>query len=138
MSNPFMNSPSLLFTSESDTEGHPDKVGDQISDGVLDACLEQDPYSRVACEVATKTGFVLLMGEITTRANINFDELARKIITEIGYDSSEKGFDGSTCAVQVAISKQSGDIAMGVNRSMEAKAGGMSEAEGEPAGGGDP
>jgi S-adenosylmethionine synthetase len=122
MSNTFMNSPSLLFTSESVTEGHPDKLCDQISDGVLDACLEQDPYSRVACETATKTGFVLILGEITTRANINFDELARKIITEIGYDTSEKGFDGNTCAVQVAISKQSGDIAMGVNHSLESKA----------------
>src|SRR5512144_1854988 len=113
MSTSFMTSPKLMFTSESVTEGHPDKICDQISDGVLDACLEQDPTSRVACETATKTGFVLIMGEITTRANINFDELARKIITEIGYDTSEKGFDGSTCAVQVAISKQSCDIAMG-------------------------
>ena len=121
MSNTFMNSPSLLFTSKSVTEGHPDKLCDQISDGVLDACLEQDPYSRVACETATKTGFVMLLGEITTRANINFDELVRKIITEVGYDSSEKGFDGNTCAVQVAISKQSGDIAMGVDKSLEAK-----------------
>ena len=91
----------------------------------LDACLEQDPYSRVACETATKTGFVMLLGEITTHANINFDELARKIINEIGYDSSEKGFDGNTCAVQVAISKQSGDIAMGVNHSLESKASGI-------------
>ncbi|MFZ0534611.1 MAG: methionine adenosyltransferase [Anaerolineales bacterium] len=137
MSNTFMNSPSLLFTSESVTEGHPDKLCDQISDGVLDACLEQDPYSRVACEAATKTGFVMLLGEITTRANINFDELVRKIITEIGYDSSEKGFDGNTCAVQVAISKQSGDIAMGVNRSMESKASGLSEAEVDAVGAGD-
>jgi S-adenosylmethionine synthetase len=137
MTNTFMNSPSLLFTSESVTEGHPDKLCDQISDGILDACLEQDPYSRVACEAATKTGFVMLLGEITTRANINFDELVRKIVTEIGYDSSEKGFDGNTCAVQVAISKQSGDIAMGVNRSMEAKAGGMSEAEVDAVGAGD-
>lgn len=122
MSNTFMDSPSLLFTSESVTEGHPDKLCDQISDGVLDACLEQDPFARVACETATKTGFVMIMGEITTRANINFDELARKIITEIGYDTSEKGFDGNTCAVQVAISKQSCDIAMGVDHSMESKA----------------
>jgi S-adenosylmethionine synthetase len=121
MSNTFMNSASLLFTSESVTEGHPDKICDQISDGVLDACLAQDPYSRVACEAATKTGFVMLLGEITTRANINFDELVRKIVTEIGYDSSEKGFDGNTCAVQVAISKQSPDIDMGVSHSMEAK-----------------
>jgi S-adenosylmethionine synthetase len=137
MSNTFMNSPSLLFTSESVTEGHPDKICDQISDGILDACLEQDPYSRVACEAATKTGFVMLLGEITTRANINFDELVRKIVIEIGYDSSEKGFDGNTCAVQVAISKQSGDIAMGVNKSLEAKAGGMSEAEVDAIGAGD-
>jgi S-adenosylmethionine synthetase len=137
MSNTFMNSPSLLFTSESVTEGHPDKLCDQISDGILDACLEQDPYSRVACEAATKTGFVILMGEITTRANINLDELTRKIITEIGYDSSEKGFDGNTCAVQVAISKQSGDIALGVNRSLEAKAGGMSDTEVDAVGAGD-
>jgi len=132
-----MNSPSLLFTSESVTEGHPDKICDQISDGILDACLEQDPYSRVACEAATKTGFVILLGEITTRANINFDELTRKIIVDIGYDSSEKGFDGNTCAVQVAISKQSGDIAMGVNKSMEARAGGLSEAEVDAVGAGD-
>jgi S-adenosylmethionine synthetase len=137
MTNTFMNSPSLLFTSESVTEGHPDKICDQISDSVLDACLEQDPYSRVACETATKTGFVMLLGEITTRANLNFDELARKVILDIGYDSSEMGFDGTTCAVQVAISKQSGDIAMGVNRSLEAKAGGTSEAEVDAVGAGD-
>jgi S-adenosylmethionine synthetase len=137
MTNTFMNSPSLLFTSESVTEGHPDKLCDQISDGVLDACLEQDPYSRVACEAATKTGFVILLGEITTRANINFDELVRKIITEIGYDSSEKGFDGNTCAVQVAISKQSGDIAMGVNQSMEFKATGSGERDLDAIGAGD-
>src|SRR5512136_1578841 len=137
MSNTFMNSPSLLFTSESVTEGHPDKLCDQISDGVLDACLEQDPYSRVACEAATKTGFVMLLGEITTHANINFDELVRKIITEVGYDSSEKGFDGNTCAVQVAISKQSGDIAMGVNHSMESKAGGSKDTDVNMVGAGD-
>ena len=137
MSTTFMNSPRLLFTSESVTEGHPDKICDQISDGVLDACLEQDPLSRVACETATKTGFVLLLGEITTRANINFDELARKIITEIGYDTSEKGFDGNTCGVQVAIAKQSCDIAMGVDKALEAKAGEMSEAEVDAIGAGD-
>ncbi len=137
MTNTFMNSPQLLFTSESVTEGHPDKLCDQISDGVLDACLEQDPYSRVACEAATKTGFVMLLGEITTHANINFDELVRKIITEVGYDSSEKGFDGNTCAVQVAISKQSPDIAMGVNHSMEAKAAGASDADLNAVGAGD-
>src|SRR5512136_1407387 len=137
MSNTFMNSPSLLFTSESVTEVHPDKICDQISDGVLDACLEQDPYSRVACEAATKTGFVVLLGEITTHAVINFDELVRKIVTEIGYDDSRKGFDGNSCAVLLAIAKQSGDIALGVDKSLEAKAGEMTEAEIEAIGAGD-
>ncbi len=137
MSNTFMNSPSLLFTSESVTEGHPDKICDQISDGILDACLAQDPYSRVACEAATKTGFVMLLGEITTHANINFDELVRKIVVEIGYDSSEKGFDGNTCAVQVAISKQSPDIDQGVSHSMEAKASGVNELDLDTVGAGD-
>ena len=137
MSNTFMNSPSLLFTSESVTEGHPDKLCDQISDGVLDECLAQDPYSRVACEAATKTGFVMLLGEITTNANLNFDEVARKVITDAGYNSSELGFDGNTCAVQVAISKQSGDIAMGVNHSLESKVRGASEAEVDAIGAGD-
>ncbi len=137
MSNTFMNSPSLLFTSESVTEGHPDKLCDQISDGILDECLAQDPSSRVACEAATKTGFVMLLGEITTNANLNFDELARKVITEVGYNSSELGFDGNTCAVQVAISKQSSDIAMGVNHSLESKARGTSEAEVDAIGAGD-
>ncbi len=121
MSSTFMDSPKLLFTSESVTEGHPDKICDQISDAVLDACLEQDPTSRVACETATKTGFVALLGEITTGAFVNFDELVRKVVNEIGYDSSEKGFDGNTCAVMVAIASQSPDIAMGVDSSMEAK-----------------
>ncbi len=137
MTSTFMDSPSLLFTSESVTEGHPDKVCDQISDAVVDACLEQDPTSRVACEVAAKTGFVLLLGEITTRAQINFNELVRQIINEIGYDSSEKGLDGNTCGILVAIAKQSGDIAMGVNRALEAKLGEMSEDEVEAIGAGD-
>lgn len=137
MSTTFMKSPSLLFTSESVTEGHPDKLCDQISDAVLDACLEQDPTSRVACEAASKTGFVLLLGEITTRAHINFDELARRVITEIGYDASDKGLDGNICGVLVAIAKQSGDIAMGVNRALEAKAGEMTEEEVEAIGAGD-
>jgi S-adenosylmethionine synthetase len=132
-----MNSDYHLFTSESVTEGHPDKLCDQISDAVLDACLEQDPYSRVACETAAKTGFVLLLGEITTNAQVNFDELVRRVITEIGYDDSAKGMDGNTCGVLLAISKQSGDIAMGVNRALEAKAGEMSEAEVEAIGAGD-
>ena len=137
MSTTFMNSPSLVFTSESVTEGHPDKLCDQLSDAVLDACLEQDPKSRVACEVATKTGFVFFLGEITTRANINFDELARQVIKEIGYDDSDKGFDGNTCGVQVAIARQSGDIALGVDASLEAKSGGISAEEVASIGAGD-
>jgi S-adenosylmethionine synthetase len=132
-----MNSPKYLFTSESVTEGHPDKLCDQVSDAVLDACLAQDPYSRVACETATKTGFVLVLGEITTHAQINFDELVRKVVNGIGYDDSDKGFDGNTCSVQVAIAKQSGDIAMGVDKALEAKAGEMTEAEIEAVGAGD-
>ena len=126
-----------MFTSESVTEGHPDKICDQISDAVLDACLEQDPVSRVACEVAAKTGFVMLMGEVTTKAQINYDELARKVITEIGYDDSDKGFDGNSCGVLVAISKQSGDIAMGVDQALEAKSGEMSAEEVDAIGAGD-
>jgi len=137
MTTTFMKSPKLLFTSESVTEGHPDKMCDQISDAVLDACLEQDPLSRVACEVATKTGFVVLLGEITTQAQFNYDELARKVINEIGFDRAKKGFDGNTCGVLVAIAKQSGDIAMGVDKALEAKAGEMTEAEIEAIGAGD-
>lgn len=135
MSSTFMDSPKLLFTSESVTEGHPDKICDQVSDSVLDACLEQDPTSRVACETATKTGFIALLGEITTRAVINYDELVRKVVNEIGYDSSDKGFDGNTCAVMVAIASQSPDIAMGVDSSMEAK--GSSQADVDKIGAGD-
>jgi S-adenosylmethionine synthetase len=123
MSNTFMNSAHYLFTSESVTEGHPDKLCDQVSDAVLDACLSQDPYSRVACETATKTGFVMVLGEITTRGFVEFDQLVRKVVKDIGYDDSSKGFDGNTCAVQVAICNQSGDIALGVDHSMEEKAG---------------
>jgi S-adenosylmethionine synthetase len=137
MTSTFMKSPSLLFTSESVTEGHPDKLCDQVSDAVLDACLEQDPLSRVACETGTKTGFVLLFGEITTRANLNYDDLARKTILDIGYDSSEKGFDGNTCAVQVAIARQSGDIAMGVNHSLESRGVDVTEEEVDTIGAGD-
>jgi S-adenosylmethionine synthetase len=137
MTSTFMSSESLMFTSESVTEGHPDKICDQISDAVLDACLEQDPVSRVACEVAAKTGFVMLMGEVTTKAQINYDELARKVITEIGYDDSDKGFDGNSCGVLVAITKQSGDIAMGVDKAMEAKTGEKSAEEVDAIGAGD-
>lgn len=127
MTTTFMSSPKLMFTSESVTEGHPDKVCDQIADSVLDACFEQDPMSRVACEVATKTGFVILLGEISTHAFVNFDDLVRKVVREIGYDSSEKGFDGNTCGVLSAIASQSPDIDLGVSRSLEAKDGDKDE-----------
>ena len=105
-----------FFTSESVTEGHPDKICDKISDSILDAILAQDPDGRVACETCTTTGMVLIMGEITTTANIDIPAIARKVICDIGYDSSEKGFDGNTCAVISSIDKQSPDIAMGVDR----------------------
>jgi S-adenosylmethionine synthetase len=137
MSTTLMRSPRLFFTSESVTEGHPDKICDQLSDAVLDACLEQDARSRVACEVATKTGFVIFLGEITTQASLNFDELARQVITEIGYTDSSIGFDGNTCGVLVAISRQSGDIALGVDQSLEAKSGLVTDEEVESIGAGD-
>jgi len=137
MSSTFMNASKLLFTSESVTEGHPDKICDQVSDAVLDACLEQDPYSRVACETAVKTGFVMVMGEVTTKAWINYDQLIRSVINDIGYTDSSYGFDGNSCGVQVAISQQSGDIAMGVDKAMEAKSGEMIEKELEAVGAGD-
>ena len=132
-----MNSPKYLFTSESVTEGHPDKICDQISDAVVDACLTDDPRSRVACEVATKTGFVMLLGEITTKTFVDFDKLVRKVVNEIGYDDSRKGFDGNTCAVQAAIAQQSGDIAMGVDKALEAKTGNVTDEEIEQIGAGD-
>ncbi len=132
-----MENEKRLFTSESVTEGHPDKICDAVSDAVLDALMEQDPYSRVACETCTNTGFVLVMGEITTKANIDIPSIVRKIVTEIGYDSSEKGFDGNTCAVMVSLDKQSADIAMGVDKAKEAKDGEMTDAEIEAIGAGD-
>lgn len=137
MSTSFMRSPKLFFTSESVTEGHPDKMCDQISDAVLDALLAQDPMSRVACETATKTGFVILLGEITTTGFVNFDDLVRQTIREIGYVSSDFGFDAATCAVQVAIAAQSPDIALGVDKALEAKEGRMSEDQVAAIGAGD-
>ena len=112
-----------LFTSESVTEGHPDKICDNISDAVLDAMLEQDPTSRVACETFCTTGMVTVMGEITTKAQVDIAKIARKVVCEIGYDSPEKGFDGNTCGVSVAIDEQSPDIALGVDHSLENKSG---------------
>ena len=126
-----------LFTSESVTEGHPDKICDNVSDAILDALMAQDPMSRVACETCTNTGFVLVMGEITTKANVDFAQIVRDTVTEIGYDSSEKGFDGNTCAVMVALDKQSTDIAMGVDKALEAKTGEMTDEQIEAIGAGD-
>ena len=112
-----------LFSSESVTKGHPDKICDQISDAVLDAIMAQDPNGRVACETCCTTGMVLVMGEISTSANIDIPAIARKVICDIGYDSADKGFDGNTCAILTSIDKQSGDIAMGVDASFELKGG---------------
>ncbi|MBD5462667.1 MAG: methionine adenosyltransferase [Lachnospiraceae bacterium] len=126
-----------LFTSESVTEGHPDKVCDAISDAILDACMEKDPMSRVACETATCTGFVLVTGEITTNAYVDIQKIVRETVKEIGYTKSEYGFDGNTCAVLVAIDEQSADIAMGVDKALEAKENKMSDAEIEAIGAGD-
>ena len=116
-----------LFTSESVTEGHPDKVCDAISDAILDACMEQDPMSRVACESACCTGFVLITGEITTKAYVDMQKIVRDTVKEIGYTKSEYGFDGNTCAVLVAIDEQSDDIAMGVDKALEAKEGKLTD-----------
>ncbi len=126
-----------LFTSESVTEGHPDKICDAVSDAVLDALMEQDPMSRVACETCTNTGFVVVMGEVTTKANIDIPAIVRKTVTEIGYDRSEYGFDGNTCAVMVSLDKQSADIAMGVDKALEAREDKMSDDQIEAIGAGD-
>ena len=126
-----------LFTSESVTEGHPDKVCDAISDAVLDACMEQDPTSRVACETSVTTGLVLVMGEITTKANLDIQKLVRETIRDIGYDRGKYGFDCDTCAVITALDKQSADIAMGVDKALEAKENEMSDEDIEAIGAGD-
>ena len=127
----------LLFTSESVTEGHPDKICDQISDAVLDALLAQDPLSRVACETAITTGLVLVMGEVTTTGYVDIQKIVRETIREIGYDSSEKGFDCDTCGVIVALDEQSADIAMGVDKALEAREHTMSDEAIEAIGAGD-
>ena len=116
-----------LFTSESVTEGHPDKVCDAVSDAILDACMAQDPMSRVACETAACTGFVLVTGEITTKATLDIPAIVRKTVLEIGYDAGEKGIDGNSCAVMVALDRQSADIAMGVDKALEAKTGELTD-----------
>lgn len=126
-----------LFTSESVTEGHPDKVCDAVSDAILDACMEQDPMSRVACETCCCTGFVLVTGELTTKAQLDIPAIVRSTVEEIGYNKGEIGFDSNTCAVMVALDKQSADIAMGVDKALEAKENKMSDAEIEATGAGD-
>ena len=126
-----------IFTSESVTEGHPDKICDAVSDAILDACIAQDPMSRVACETATCTGFVLVTGEITTKAVVDYQKIVRDTVKEIGYDDSSKGFDANTCAVFVALDQQSPDIAMGVDKALEAKENEMTDAQIEAIGAGD-
>lgn len=116
-----------IFTSESVTEGHPDKVCDAVSDAILDACMAQDPMSRVACETAACTGFILVTGEITTKARLDIPSIVRETVKEIGYDDAKTGFDGNTCAVFVALDQQSADIAMGVDRALEAKEGSLTD-----------
>ncbi len=117
----------LLFTSESVTEGHPDKMCDAISDAILDECMKQDPMSRVACEATTCTGFVLVTGEITTKAQLDIPSIVRETVNEIGYNDAKTGFDGNTCAVMVALDQQSADIAMGVDKALEAREGALKD-----------
>jgi S-adenosylmethionine synthetase len=133
----FMASPQLFFTSESVTEGHPDKICDQVSDAVLDAIIAQDADARVACECATTTGLIVVMGEITTSAQVDFANVARDTIRDIGYTRAKYGFDHETCGVIISIKEQSADIALGVDKALEAKTGEMSEAEIEAIGAGD-
>jgi len=137
MTTTFMTSPKFYFTSESVTEGHPDKICDQISDAVLDAIIADDPDARVACECAVTTGLVLVMGEITTTTYVDLNSLVRDIVLDIGYTRAKFGFDGETCGVIVSIKEQSADIALGVDKALEAKRGEMSEAEIEAIGAGD-
>jgi S-adenosylmethionine synthetase len=133
----FMTSPKYYFTSESVSEGHPDKMCDQISDAILDAILEQDPAARVACEVATSTGLIVVIGEITTSAYIDIESTVRATIRDIGYTRAKYGFDAETCGVIVSIKEQSADIAQGVDKALEAREGDMSDDEIEAIGAGD-
>lgn len=127
----------ILFTSESVTEGHPDKMCDQISDAILDALMEQDPMSRVACETCTTTGLVLVMGEITTKAYVDIQKIVRDTVREIGYTRGKFGFDADTCGVITAIDEQSSDIAMGVDKALEAKENQMTDTDLDAIGAGD-
>jgi S-adenosylmethionine synthetase len=133
----FMSSPQYFFTSESVSEGHPDKLCDQVSDAILDAILTQDPNARVACEVATTTGLVVVMGEITTSAYVDIESIVRRTVTEIGYTRGKYGFDADTCGVIVSIKEQSADIAQGVDKALEAREGGMSDEQIDAIGAGD-
>jgi S-adenosylmethionine synthetase len=137
MTSTFMTSPEFFFTSESVTEGHPDKICDQISDAVLDAIFADDPNARVACECAVTTGMVLVMGEITTSTYVDLNALVRDVVLDLGYTRAKFGFDGETCGVLVSIKEQSADIALGVDKALEAKRGEMSEEEIEAIGAGD-
>jgi len=137
MTTTFMSSPKLLYTSESVTEGHPDKMCDQISDAVLDAIIAQDPDARVACECATTTGLIVVMGEITTSASVDIAKVARNTVRDIGYTDARFGFDAETCGILVSIKEQSADIALGVDKALEAKMGEMSDSEIEAIGAGD-
>ena len=137
MSTTFMTSPSYLFTSESVSEGHPDKMCDQISDAILDAILEQDPSARVACEVATTTGLVVVIGEISTSAYVDIESVVRETIRRIGYTRAKYGFDADTCGVIISIHEQSADIAQGVDEALESREGNMSDAEIDAIGAGD-
>jgi S-adenosylmethionine synthetase len=133
----FSDAPQLFLTSESVTEGHPDKICDQISDAILDCFLQQDPQARVACETATTTGLVIVMGEVTSEAYVPVQDIVRQVVTEIGYTHSDYGFDANTCGVMVTLHDQSSDIAMGVDKALEAKSGEMTETEVETVGAGD-
>jgi S-adenosylmethionine synthetase len=137
MSTTFSESPQLFLTSESVTEGHPDKICDQISDAILDRMLELDPMARVACETATTTGLVVVLGEVTVEGYVDIQDVVRRVVTDIGYTHSDYGFDANTCGVLVALHSQSPDIAQGVNKALEARTGEMTDAEIDSVGAGD-